>query len=120
MITRVLVTTGAVLVISGLALGFAPIRLGDVSCGSTFRDGSYVDQLTATMGPDGSLLAADGIKVVCAAARSSRELPVWMLLTVGLAAVGGGVAARYPTGQRATRGEDHGDGGGKHVPPIPW
>ena len=123
MIARILGTVGTVLLISGLALGFAPVRLGEVSCGSAFRDGSDVAQLAATMGPNGSLAAADGIQIACAQARSSRQVPVWMLLIVGLASGAGGVAARYPAwaGRRvAVKRDDREDGGGKQVPPIPW
>jgi hypothetical protein len=96
MMKRVLITLGLVLFIGGIGLGFLPVSVGRVGCGSAFVGSDYASEaeLTNTMlGP-----ASDETEVRCDSARSATRIPAIILLVVGLglAAAGGVAPGRKP------------------------
>ena len=88
MMKRVLITLGLVLFIGGIGLGFLPVSVGRVGCGSAFVGSDYAFEADAS----------DEIEVRCDSARSANRIPAIILLVVGLglAAAGGVAPGRKP------------------------
>jgi len=96
---RVLVVLGVVALIAGAVIGFLPIKVDGVKCGSAFisSDDAHVAALSDAM--SGGQIGSASAEGDCDSKRSDWRIPAIALLVVG---AGLGVGSLFIGGQRPT------------------